>query len=223
MIYALHDQAGEKQLSIEGESFKHLVKARRMKVGDTITLRALNIDKNFSYELLSIGRKEASFSLQNEQEHSCVPSKELHIGWCKIDVKSVEKVLASAVELGVSSISFIACDRSQHNIVYDEKRFERMVHGAMQQSGRTSKLELIYDLSLEDFLDTHDDITVLDFAPDSFSHDSKSSNAVLIGAEGGFCSQEKELLQAYDVKRLNTPMVLRSETAMLAVASLLLL
>ncbi|MEO1938944.1 MAG: 16S rRNA (uracil(1498)-N(3))-methyltransferase, partial [Sulfurimonas sp.] len=41
--------------------------------------------------------------------------------------------------------------------------------------------------------------------------------------EGGFAPSEKELLQKQEVFRLKTPMVLRSESAALAVASKILL
>ena len=45
---------------------------------------------------------------------------------------------------------------------------------------------------------------------------------VLIGCEGGFSPREKELLKAQEVFRLDTPMILRSESAVMAVASKIL-
>ncbi|WP_434657462.1 16S rRNA (uracil(1498)-N(3))-methyltransferase [Sulfurimonas sp. NW9] len=46
---------------------------------------------------------------------------------------------------------------------------------------------------------------------------------VLIGCEGGFSAKEKEFLKNQEVFRLDTPMILRSESAVLAVASKILL
>jgi 16S rRNA (uracil1498-N3)-methyltransferase len=46
---------------------------------------------------------------------------------------------------------------------------------------------------------------------------------VLIGCEGGFSKEERELLQTQEVFRLNTEMVLRSESAVVAVAAKILL
>lgn len=224
MIYALHDDAGDENVRIKSDSFKHLIKARRMKTGDTIILRHLDKSYNYTYVVQEIQRNHANLTLLKQESHSCQSEKELHVGWCMIDPKSIEKVLASAVELGVTTISFINCERSQQNFKLDQVRFERIIQGAMQQSGRTNPLKLSFNLPLEAFLNNHTNITVLDFANEHFStQQSALSNSVLIGAEGGFCPKEKELLQTYAVKRLQTPMVLRSETALLAVASLLLL
>ena len=41
---------------------------------------------------------------------------------------------------------------------------------------------------------------------------------ILIGCEGGFSKDEKEFLESSDVFRLDTSMILRSESAVIAVA-----
>ena len=46
---------------------------------------------------------------------------------------------------------------------------------------------------------------------------------VLIGCEGGFSQKEKEFLKKQERFRLDTPMVLRSESAVVAVASKIVL
>ncbi len=58
---------------------------------------------------------------------------------------------------------------------------------------------------------------------DNILQESSDFETVLIGCEGGFSKDEKELLSSLEVFRLDTPMVLRSESAVVAVASKILL
>jgi 16S rRNA (uracil1498-N3)-methyltransferase len=53
--------------------------------------------------------------------------------------------------------------------------------------------------------------------------ESSGIDTVLIGSEGGLSESERALLQKQKVVRLDTPMILRSETAATAIASKILL
>jgi len=139
-----------------------------------------------------------------------------------IDIKSIEKVLASLSEIGVSKISFIYCDRSQKNFKLDFKRFERILEASMQQSGRTQFMEFDTYKNISSFVQEFPDTKVFDFS-DTVLQGKSDFQRVLIGCEGGFSPVEKELLKSQDVFRLDTPMILRSESAVMAVASKILL
>ena len=76
--------------------------------------------------------------------------------------------------------------------------------------------------NISDFLKEFPQTKVFDFA-DKTLDDYGEVNTILIGCEGGFSKLEKELLKEKDVFRLDTPMVLRSESAVMAVASKVLL
>jgi 16S rRNA (uracil1498-N3)-methyltransferase len=148
--------------------------------------------------------------------------KDLHIGWCVIDPKSIEKVLPFLNEIGVKKISFIYCDRSQKNFKLDFKRFERILEASMQQCGRSSYMEFETFSRLDDFVSAYPEVKVFDFC-DNVLQEGSSFKTVLIGCEGGFSKNEKEFLKKQEVFRLDTPMVLRSETAVVSVASKILL
>ena len=62
----------------------------------------------------------------------------------------------------------------------------------------------------------------LDFTEKTLA-DASGFQRVLIGCEGGFSKEEKELLITQEIFRLDTPMVLRSESAVIAVASKILM
>ena len=146
----------------------------------------------------------------------------MHIGWCVIDGKSIEKVLPSLNEIGVDRISFIYCERSQKNFKLDFKRFERILESSMQQCGRSSYMKFDIFQNIKDFITKFPSAKVFDFC-DTVLEDGSDFDTVLIGCEGGFSLQEKEFLKNQDVFRLDTPMVLRSESAVVAIASKILL
>jgi len=223
LIYTFDDRAGQNELILKGELHKYLIKVRRHSVGDELAFRNREDIKTLHhYKILNIEPRGATLELLESKVFEVNATKELHIAWCVIDAKSVEKVLPSLCEIGVSRISFIFCERSQKNFKVDFKRYKRIVEASMQQSGRTSKLMFDTYKNIKNFIEEFSDTMVFDFTDNILEGDSDFKR-VLIGCEGGFSKDEKELLKSQEVFRLNTPMVLRSESAVMAVASKILL
>jgi 16S rRNA (uracil1498-N3)-methyltransferase len=76
--------------------------------------------------------------------------------------------------------------------------------------------------NIADFIEEYPDTKVFDFT-ENILESGAGFKRVLIGCEGGFSPSEKELLSQQEVFRLKTPMVLRSESAVMSVASKILL
>ncbi|MBU0719837.1 16S rRNA (uracil(1498)-N(3))-methyltransferase [bacterium] len=223
LIYIFDDDASKENISIKGEMFKYLVKVRRHSVGDRLNLRCKNDAKVlYTYEISNVDARSLDLRLLSSAIDEVAGKKSLHIGWCVIDVKSVEKVLPSLNEIGVSKISFIFCDRSQKNFKLDFKRLERILEASMQQCGRSSFMEFDTYKNIKEFLSDFPQTKIFDFC-DTILENGSEFETVLIGCEGGFSKNERELLREKDVFRLDTPMVLRSESAVVAVASKILL
>ena len=223
LIYVFDEQAGQTQLTLKGELHKYLIKVRRHGVGDELAFRNKDDVKTLhTYKIVDVEPRSATLELIDSNVFEVNATKELHIAWCVIDAKSVEKVLPSLCEIGVSKISFIFCERSQKNFKPDFKRYERIVEASMQQSGRTSQMAFDAYKNIDTFVQEYPDTKVFDFTDNVLSGDSDFQR-VLIGCEGGFSKAEKEMLQTQEVFRLDSPMVLRSESAVMAVASKILL
>ncbi len=223
LIYIFDENAGVEALTLKGELHKYLIKVRRHSLGDVLSFRNKeSIEKLHKYEIVILEPKFATLKIISTEELEINPLKELHVAWCIIDSKSVEKVLASLCEIGVSRISFIGCDRSQKNFKIDFKRYERIVEASMQQSGRTSFMSFDIYKNISSFVQEFPDTKVFDFT-ENILQDSSNFKRVLIGCEGGFSANEKKLLKSQEVFRLNSQMVLRSESAVIAVASKILL
>lgn len=219
MIFSFNENAGARSLTLKGEHYKYLIKVRRHQEGDTLAFRnreALEI--LHTYKIVSIDGRSAQCELLNSEEAQVRPEKSLHLAWCVIDAKSVEKVLPMLNEIGVAKITFIYCERSQKNFKPDYKRYERILESSMQQCGRAFMMEFAEVNSLEAFMQTHPQTVVFDFCEATYS-DDLDVDTVLIGTEGGFSEAERELLASQKMFRLDTPLVLRSETAAVAVAS----
>ena len=223
MIYIFLDENPKQNITIKGELYKYLIKVRRHEVGNEIFFREReNIEILYKYKIINVDARSLDIELISSEEKIVKSKKDLHIAWCIIDSKSIEKVLPSLCEIGVSRISFIGCDRSQKNFKLDFKRFERILEASMQQCGRSTYIKFDTFKNIQNFIEEFSDTKVFDFT-DKTLDDYSDISRVFIGCEGGFSRDEKEFLKQQDVFRLDTPMILRSESAVMAVASKIIL
>lgn len=222
MQYLYHKEAGVPQLLLVGDEHRYIFKVRRHRTGETLYLRNLNNSNVYTYIIDSIDKKEASLQLVEEQELSVSAKRNLHIGWCLIDPKSIEKVLPTLNEMGVYKISFIYCERSQKSFKIDLKRWEKIVLNSSQQCGRSQMMILeLYD-DLQDYLRDYPQSYLLNFSDTTLSS-SNSVESIVIGCEGGVTERELSFFTQEYIIGLDTPLILKSESATCAVASKILL
>ena len=221
--YIFNEDAGSKSLKIKNEDYKYLFKVRRHDIDDILYFRNKeNIEMIHAYKVLHVENRFANLELISSKIKEIKAEKFLHVAWCVIDPKSVEKVLPSLNELGVSKITFIFCDRSQKNFKIDLKRYERILQTSSQQCGRSDQIEFDISKNVQIFIEKNQNTLVLDFCDEVL--DCKSEvETVLIGCEGGFSENERTILKDLKSFRLDTPMILRSESAALAISSKVLL
>jgi len=222
MQYLFHKQSGNTTLTLEGDEHRYIFKVRRHREGEVIALRNLNNEQIYFYKIVSLTKKEAHLLLENSKTLQVVAKKKLHIGWCVIDPKSVEKVLPSLNEMGVDSITFIYCERSQKSFKPDFKRLEKILMNSSQQSGRSSLMKLSMADNLPSFLEENNNAVMLNFSEQTVNEGSNIGTFV-VGCEGGFTAKEIALFKSENIMGLNTPLILKSESAVCAIASKLLL
>lgn len=222
MKFMLSSDAGDQELSVSGEDYKYLIKVRRHKTGDLIGFRSPEkLSLEYRYRLERTDGRNAYFILESHYEAPCEAKHKLHIGWCLIDPKTIEKNLPMLTELGVGKITFIQCRRSQRNFRLDFERFKRIMESSIMQCGRTSLIELEESPTLNAFLQAHPEAVILDFGGEALRPDEQIET-VVIGCEGGFDESERKLFSSHPVRVFSSPMILRSETAAVAIASRLL-
>jgi len=223
MQYLYHEHAGDATLELQGDAHHYIFKVRRHRVNDAIALRDLKNDTIYMYRIVDMDKKQAHLALTEERNLPIKAKRDLHIGWCTIEPKNIEKVLPILNEMGVAHITFIHCDRSQQNFKIDFERLERILLNSSQQCGRSDKMKLELGGNLKEFLSSHPEALMLNFSDKSLSDIDLADNMTfVIGCEGGFSDKEVKLMPSDRIVGLDTPLILRSESAVCAVASKML-
>lgn len=222
MQFSYHKDCGIDLLNIEDDSYKYLIKARRHKINDKIFFRNLNDEYLYEYELCEISKRNATLKLISKEEKNVSHSKGLHIIWSIVDPKTVEKYLASLNEIGVEKITFVYADFSQKNFKLNFEKLEKILINSSCQCGRSNIIKLEQGGTLEEFVnESNEELYFLDFS-DTMMDDKKDEiKNLVIGCEGGFSEDERE--SAKNKVGFRTPLILRSETAIISAASKILL
>lgn len=220
MEFLYSKMAGDAEIWLNDIS--HL-KARRLKIGDQINIRNFGVCVNFVYEIAEISRKSYKICLI---KHDSIAqySLNLTLAWGIIEPKIIEKTLPFLNEIGVKKLIFVRCDFSQRNFHINFQRCENILIESSQQCGRNSLLEMEIYENLSDFLSTYKNVARVDFTAQN--GDAKTLNLyndeiLFIGPEGGFSSNERTKIPNFFT--LNTKFILRSQSAIKAVASKILL
>ena len=219
MQYLYDPGAGAETLHIRGENHKYLFKVRRFHEDAVVFVRNLKDNILYRYQIREIHKKEASLRLLDREETGKNDTP-FHLIWCMIDPKTIEKTLPMLNQLGVGKISFVYCERSQKNFKIDFSRMEKILINSSQQCGRVNIPETELLENMDTVLEKYRDFAVLDFGGEKEWGDVQS---VLIGCEGGFSESERLKLQNRDKIGLKTDLILKSETAAVAIASKLLI
>ena len=221
MQFVYHENVGESRLHVELREYEHLFKVRRMGVGTHSFWRNLNDDTLYEYTLEHIGKKEATLVLLETKNMPIRPLKSLHVAWCVIDPKIIEKTLPMLNELGVEHVSFVYAEFSQKNHKLDYDRMQRIIVNSCQQCGRSNKIILEEFATVKAYLQAYPQSSILDFSEVKLDA-NMVIDSILIGPEGGFSTKEREIFEQKRIVGLTCNAILRSETAVVSVASKIL-
>jgi len=220
--YLYHKEAGLSTLELNREQHNYIFKVRRHRADDKIYLRNLRDDILYSYEVESLNRRDSTLRLTSQREYIVSAKRDLHIGWCIIEPKSIYKVLPMLNEMGLSKITFIYCNRSQRSFTIDFDKLEKILINSSQQSGRSRLMEIDTKDSLEDFIEDNPDTYMVNFS-DNILNSNIKIESVVIGCEGGFSDNEVKLFNKDNIIGFDTPLILKSESAISSIASRVLL
>jgi 16S rRNA (uracil1498-N3)-methyltransferase len=220
MQFLYNPHASASTLTLEGEAYKYLFKVRRFSEGKVLDFRNMQDEKCYRYKVERIGKREATLILVEHYHDSKKSEKKLHILWCMIDTKVIEKTLPMLNQIGVFKISFFYCDRSQKNFKLDLARANKILINSSQQCGRTDLMELEVLSTLDVVLERYNDFAVMDFGGENID---ENISTIMIGCEGGFSESEREKLKKMPKIGIKSPFILKSETAALSFAAKVLI
>ena len=223
MQFTFDINCGNEFLEISDDTYKYLIKARRHKIDDDIYFRNLKDDLIYLYKLTSINRRSASFSLLKSETKIVKNDNSLHLIWCLVDPKTIEKYLASLNELGVDKITFVYCEYSQKNFKLNFEKLEKILINSSSQCGRSSIIKLEISNSLEEIIKENKNIYFLDFSDVCIDDKKSDIKTLVIGCEGGFSQDERFIFNKENIVGFKSNIILRSETAILSAASKILI
>ncbi|MFC3848089.1 16S rRNA (uracil(1498)-N(3))-methyltransferase [Helicobacter baculiformis] len=225
MQFSYHPQAGQHEIMVEGELYRHLYLSRRTQVQDVLVFRNLLDDTLYFYSQVEVHKKRACLRLLESRYVPKRPTHQTHLIWALIAHREIEKVLPYLNQMGVCKISFFYAQYSQRGDfgARQMQRLERILIASNQQSGRSDLMALELFQSTQEVLQIYPHAKVLDFnAQASTTQLTSLEQGILIGPEGGFSSQERQLFSSRDIYSMPNPFVLTSEGAALLLGALVI-
>jgi 16S rRNA (uracil1498-N3)-methyltransferase len=210
------DDGGKERIEIKGENYNYLFKVRRHRKGSDLYIRDFQEPEMlYRYRVDEVSRRDALLS-KLEEKQSFVEARDIVVGWCIVENRSIEKSLPALNELGVKKLYLINCDFSQ-KVKLDFERLNRVLKSSSMQCGRYDILEIETIENLETFLNIYPKAVAIDFGDEVLK--IGCGKEILVGPEGGFSEAERDSFQL--VRKLPSPYILRSETAVISASSLI--
>ncbi|MFK8138302.1 MAG: 16S rRNA (uracil(1498)-N(3))-methyltransferase [Bdellovibrionales bacterium] len=232
------DHFQDTKFLLEGEKFKHICGVCRMGLGSKFEI--LTPDGNAYFcELTDLEKKSATATILEKRKVEPLASPYIHLFISLPKIPKLEFILEKAVELGVKEVTPVLSDFSfvkKPQILLDKnKRFQKIIESATQQSARADLMPINNAISLEEMvqlINQNDTFNGL-FAYEGESKrgmkkalespkysESGSTVALIVGSEGGFSQEEVNYLISHGIEPVSLgTQVLRVETACLALVS----
>ncbi len=211
----------KKLVIINGQEARHILLARRVKVGEHITLQDPT-EQRFNCQVKAIKKNELEVLVLTKAITPAEPKTPVTLLQAAIAEQALDIVLQKATELGVSEICIFIADFSPNSPKDPLKKLERwrkIVQEATKQSERLRPPIISLSASLENALGHHSKAHILYCHPHADTSEEiripHTSTVIIIGPEGGFSEKELSLVKAQKNSfPLNLgPRILRSETA----------
>ncbi len=173
------------------------------------------------YKIAELTEREAHMQMVTELKRQ-TPKKEIYLLWSLLKKDKNDWVLQKATELGVSHFMPLLTERTEKT-GFDAERATKIVIEAAEQCGRSDIPAVREPITLETAIHELKDRAVLyiceqsEMENEKWKMDNKHPAGVLIGPEGGWSDQEKQLFKDNQLNHLNLhDFTLRAETAALA-------
>ena len=228
------------EVVLDGDVLHHIRDVCRMHVGSKFEVIVEGGHAHL-VEITSEAKRESVARVLETRKIPELPRPHVHLVLSVPRFPVFEAVIEKAVELGVKAIHPVYSDFSfikKQEDVFEKKRarFEKIVMGATQQSGRGDLMPIEAPVALKQILES---INRKDGAQGLFAYEGEavlsareglsrlrsvqpSEVWVFVGSEGGFSDAEVQLFQSVGLKPVTLgPQVLRVETACVALVSVI--
>ena len=202
----------------------YLSKVMRVNIGEKFSL--FNQSGEWEAKIAKIIKGVVEFSI-TKKIRSNTNEKEIWLAFAPIKLNYLNLMIQKATELGVTRFTPILTNRTIVRKI-NEKRVNKIIVEASEQSNRLKVPQLDEIIKLDDFLKFNQKTNIIfgDLNTNNNKLNIKSTEplCILIGPEGDFTTQEREKI----LKLKNTvPLkinenILRSETAAISIVSIVI-
>lgn len=222
----------DSEVKITGDEVRHILLAHRSKKGEVVKLQGPD-GKRFNSEITEINRNELVFKILNQLETPPEPEKEITLFQSYVSEKALDFIFQKGTELGLSHIVLFnsqstATKLTLAQFLHKKDRWERILIESAKQCERVKIPTLEFISNLDEILSELKDFQQVLLADVSGSKLEANTYklktiALLVGPEGGFTEEEVETLKKQkNIKPINLgPLILRAETAVLKLTSIL--
>jgi 16S rRNA (uracil1498-N3)-methyltransferase len=230
-LYVTHDLAEGGSVTLDKEQTNYLGTVLRLKAGDSVILFN-GRDGAWLGKITDAGKKAVTLALDVQTAHQTEKS-DLWYGFAPLKTGRLDYVVQKATEMGAGVIQPVITRYTQVHRLKPEKLLANVIEAAEQcevLSVPTVEPEIELRKLIETWRDRHGlrRLIVADEAAPSASPvaDLRSTDGLpiglLVGPEGGFAEEERELLLAQDfVLPVSLgPRILRADTAAVAALAL---
>ncbi len=200
----------------------YLVKVMRVNVGENFSL--FNESGEWEAKITKIIKGVVEFSIR-KKIRSNTNEKEIWLAFAPIKLNYLNLMIQKATELGVTRFIPILTERTIVRKI-NEKRINKIIVEASEQSNRLKVPQLEEIVKLDDFLKFNQKTNIIfgDLNTNNNKLNIKSNEplCILIGPEGDFTTQEREkILKLKNIIPLKiNENILRSETAAISIISI---
>jgi 16S rRNA (uracil1498-N3)-methyltransferase len=222
------------EITLDGESARHIAKSLRMKVGDMLTVTN-GSGNDFGCQIDEITRDTVHLKICYQQASESEPD-------CKVTIyqgvpkgSKLEDIIQKCVELGVTKIVPTLTKRcvsrpDEKSAVKKNQRYQKIALEAAQQSGRGIIPEICDMVTLKQAIENDDSEVKIVFYEGGgeplrniIKPDTKSVS-IYIGPEGGFDKDEVDMIVRSGSSQATLGRrILRTQTAPVAALSAIML
>lgn len=219
---------GEKykdKIIVKDNEFNHMKKVLRMQEGEDV-LASINDKNDYYCTIEKMDKNQAVLIINEIKPCPALPKKNIVLFQMLPKKEYLDNIIAKSVELGVSKIIPFT---SEYTMVKDirQDRVATQIMTACKQCGRSKLVEFENPLKFEKLPERLKDFDLVLFAYEKetvpFKTDilkNKQNIAIIIGNEAGFSEKESEILKTHATCISLGSRILRCDTAVTAMLSL---
>ncbi|NLY42543.1 MAG: 16S rRNA (uracil(1498)-N(3))-methyltransferase [Clostridiaceae bacterium] len=226
------------RILVQGEDVNHIVRVLRMKVGDQLTL-CDGEGRDYTVCIDEIGKEEVNTKILDCRDSLTEPPVNVILFQGIPKAAKMEYIIQKTTELGISRVVPVVTRRTVVKLEEgrNEKnkinRWQKIAREAAKQSNRGRIPHISYPVSFDDAIKEGSSLDMCIMAYEGEQNKSiKSclvpgmhyrSIGIFIGPEGGFDAEEVSKAQEEGINIVSLgPRILRTETAGLAVLSIIM-